>query len=203
MNFIKKHPVITSLLAAVVLFLVMVWFILRWLDSYTMHDKSVEIPRDIIGLSVKQAADVLAGKNLNYAVIDSVYAKNSAPGTIFKVTPPEGMKVKEGRTVYLTVYTTQAPSISIPDVIDMSQRQAMALLRSVGFETIQVELVDGPYKNLVVGLESRGVPVNMGERYQNNIPLTLLVSSGTAENNLFNQERDSIIVEGNPEESWF
>ncbi|MDL2223607.1 PASTA domain-containing protein [Bacteroidales bacterium OttesenSCG-928-M11] len=203
MNFIKKHPIITSLLAAAVIFLIIVWIVLRWLDSYTMHDKSVEIPRDIIGLTVDQASGLLAEKKLNYVVADSIYVKKAKVGTIFKVTPPEGMNVKEGRTVYLTVYAMQAPLISIPDVTDMSQRQALALLRSIGFENVDVKLVDGPYKNLVVGLESRNVTVNMGERYQNNIPLTLLVSSGVAEDTYYQGGDSIVITEDNPEESWF
>lgn len=207
MNFFKKHPIISNLLLAVVVSLLIVWGVLAWLDHYTRHDKSIEIPGNIVGQPVDNAVKMLAEKKLRCEVNDSIYVKHAKPGTVFKISPVEGSSVKEGRIITITTYASNPPLITIPDVIDMSQRQAMALLETVGFEDIQIKTVDGQYRNLVVGLEHKGVEVHVGERYHNNISLTVLVSSGgqsqVEEDSLSWEEDEPVIIDEDPEESWF
>jgi beta-lactam-binding protein with PASTA domain len=44
--------------------------------------------------------------------IDSVYVQDVAPGTIVEQDPDPGTNVKEGRVIYLTMVTLQAPNVS-------------------------------------------------------------------------------------------
>jgi Uncharacterized protein conserved in bacteria len=206
MNLYKKFPILCNLILVVIASLLVVWIVLKWLDSYTRHDKTVVIPVDVINMTVSDAEKLLAQKKLSYEIIDSIYVKQAVPGTIYKVSPPEGNNVKEGRKIYLTLYAQNPPQISVPEVRDISQRQALAQLKSVGFESITVQKVDGPYRDLVVGLESNGQPIAAGVRCGYNTPLTLLVSSGSTFSELpIDSGEASPIIDDTPpdDESWF
>lgn len=160
--------------------IVFVVAILFWLDHYTQHGQAVEVP-NVKGLSVEKAAVSFTSKNLNYSVVDSVFIKNAVPGSIAETTPPVGSMVKKGRTIYLKIISCLPPLITLPDVNDFPQRQAIAMLRSLGFENIEIKMVPGVYTGPVLGLESRGVAMNAGQPVSADTPLSLLVSSGSAD----------------------
>jgi beta-lactam-binding protein with PASTA domain len=185
---------------AIAILIVLVFIVLRWLDIYTHHGKQVAVP-DVKGMQVEQAAPFFEQKSLHYVVVDSIYAKNKTAGSILETVPPVGTNVKEGRTIYLTVNALNAHLITVPAVEDMSQRQAFALLQSLGFESVRIKTVDGAYKDLVMGLEtSDGRSLQAGSRIPANTPLNLLVNSGE-------RELDSLDIEENmtedSEESWY
>jgi hypothetical protein len=177
MKKILSNIYVKNLLAAVAILLLLFFIILKWLDAYTMHGESVEIP-DVKGLTVEKAERVFAGMNLSCQVSDSAFYKEMPPGAIIETIPTVGSKVKKGRTVFLRINSVEIHLVPLPDVKDMSQRQALAVLRSFGFEKIKVRPVPGQFRDLVVGLENRGVEVKAGEKIPLDAPLELLVASG-------------------------
>ena len=195
-NFIWGNPYIrTILLAAGILFLLVI--ITLWgLRIYTQHGKAVVVP-DVKGLQVSEAAPFLEKNTLRYEVIDSSFIKNAIPGSIIEITPSAGTKVKENRIVYLTINAFSTQMFAVPDVKDLSQRQAVAMLSAIGFEHIYIEMVSGAYRDLVVGLRANGKEVAAGEKLPITSRLTVLVSSGNAP-----IEPDSVVIEKNLENSW-
>lgn len=191
---------IKNILIAIAILIILVFIVLQWLNVYTHHGKQVTVP-DVKGMQVEQAAPFLEQKSLHYVVVDSIYAKNQVAGSILETVPPIGTNVKEGRTIYLTVNAGTAQLLTVPAVIDMSQRQASALLLSLGFESVKIRTVTGAYKDLVVGLETAGGrTVETGSRIPANTTLSLLVSSGEADISL----PDSVeVITEDSEESWY
>ena len=63
------------------------------------------------------------------------------------------MKVKEGRIVFVTINALTSQMAVIPEVEDLSFRQAYALLRARGFSSVEIEYVPGDYKDLAMGVE--------------------------------------------------
>ena len=171
---------------------VLVSAVLIWLNYYTQHGKAVEVP-DVKGVSVENAKQFFTDRNLNYLVVDSIFIRNAVPGSIIETIPPIGSKVKGGRTIYLKVFAYLPQLITIPDVKDNSLRQSLAMLKSLGFENIGTKNVPGAYKELVLGIESRGTTLEAGQRVTANTPLLLLVSSGVAEVSPEENPADSII----------
>ena len=178
----------------------LLYIVLAGLKSYTQHGEAVEVP-DVKGLLVADAEKFFTGKELKFAVIDSVFSKTVIPGSIFETTPPVGSMVKKGRTIYLKVVSFLPQLIAVPDVKDSSQRQSMAMLRSLGFEKIDVKMVPGVYRDLVLGIESKGSPLEAGQRVPANTPLSLLVSSGSDDLLLLENPVDSLSI--SLDESWF
>lgn len=175
-----KNPYVLNLLLAVVVTGGLIFGALTWLDSYTRHNEAVVVP-DVKGLGVEEAAEFFKNNNLRYNVIDSVYSKDVKPGAIVELLPKAGSKVKEDRIVFLTVNAMTSQMAVIPEVEDLSFRQAYAILRARGFENVEIKYVPGDYKDLALGVELRGRALHKGDHAPLTAPLVLLVSSGEAE----------------------
>jgi hypothetical protein len=191
---------VKNALIAVIVVIILIFIVLCWLDIYTNHGKQVAVP-EVKGLQVADAAPFFEQRALNYVVVDSVYVKNKTPGSILDMVPPVGTNVKEGRTIYITINSHSAQMLTIPEVKDMSQRQALAMLTSLGFESVRVRTVPGDYKDLVLGLENGRQALYAGDHLPADALLFLLVSSG--ERDPFSLEEDGDTVELNDEEAWY
>ena len=170
--------VVKNLVRVIILFVLLVFGVSWWLSAYTRHGKSVEIP-NVKALELEVAKPLFEAVNLSYQIIDSTYNKTVRPGTIIETIPPVGSKVKRGRTVYIRLNSYSAGMISVPDVRDVSQRQAMAMLKALGFENINTRWVEGQYRDLVVGLEYQGRMLQIKDKVPVNAVLTLLVCLGS------------------------
>ncbi|MDR2805862.1 MAG: PASTA domain-containing protein [Dysgonamonadaceae bacterium] len=171
---------VKHVLIALVILIVVIFIVLQWLNVYTRHGKQVVVP-DVKGMQIEQAAPFFFQQSLQYVVVDSMYVRNKPAGSILETVPPVGTNVKKSRTIYLTVNSVMAKMLTVPQVTDMSQRQAEAILRSLGFETIRIRVVPGAYRDLVVGLETTGgLALVAGNHIPVNTSLILLVSSGQA-----------------------
>ena len=172
-----KNIIVKNLVLLILLVVALVFGISRWLNVYTQHGQSVEIP-NVKALKLEAAKPLFEANNLYYQVIDSTYNKTVRPGTIIETIPPVGSKVKKGRTIYIRLNSYSAGMISVPDVRDVSQRQATAMLRALGFEKINTKWVDGQYHDLVVGLEYQGRMLEITDKIPADAVLTLLISLG-------------------------
>ncbi|WP_075555702.1 MULTISPECIES: PASTA domain-containing protein [Parabacteroides] len=203
--FVKliKNPYVLNLLLAVVVTCGLIYGTLKWLDKYTRHNEAVVVP-DVKGLKVEEAAEFFKNNNLRYNVIDSVFSKDVSPGAIVELVPSAGSKVKEGRIVFITVNALTSQMATIPEVEDLSFRQAYALLRARGFENVEIEYVPGDFKDLAVSVDLRGRTLEKGEHVPLTAPLILKVSSGEAEvlpeDSLSTMPVESLDSE---EENWF
>ena len=172
---------VKNILLALGIMMVLFFILVKGLNIYTCHGKQVIVP-DVKGMQVEQAGVFFHRKKLNYAVVDSIYARNKPAGSILETIPPGGTNVKEGRTIYLTVNAATAQMLTVPQVVDVSRRQAETTLRSLGFETIRIKSVPGQHKDLVLGLENaRGVSIDAGSRLPADTHVFLLVCSGNGE----------------------
>jgi len=206
-RFIKilKNPFVISLLLAVLILWGLIYGTLVWLDIYTRHNEAVVIP-DVKGMTIEEAAPFLAEKGIRYNIIDSVFSKDVDPGAIVEIVPTPGSKVKEGRIVFVTINANTSQMACIPEVQDLSFRQAYALLTSIGFKAIEVKYVAGDYKDLAIGVEWNGKILEEGQHVPLNAHLTLVVSGGF-------EESDSLALDSlnmapvesldSEEENWF
>lgn len=175
-----KNPFVFNLLLAIVVACAGIYGVLHWLDSYTRHNQAVVVP-DVKGLKLEEAATFFQNNGLRYAVIDSVFSKEVAPGSIVELVPNAGSKVKEGRIVFVTINAMTSQMATIPEVEDLSFRQAYALLKARGFNEIATKYIPGDFKDLAMAVEWNGRTLHKGEHVPLTASLTLVVSSGDAE----------------------
>ncbi|MFZ4635163.1 MAG: PASTA domain-containing protein [Saprospiraceae bacterium] len=98
-----------SLLTAV--FLLTFW----WLKCYTNHGDSMEVP-DYVGKNLRVAGPMARSKRLNVVVSDSLYMPGKAPGDIISQNPKAKSRVKQGRTLYLTIAKGNPDIVALPDL---------------------------------------------------------------------------------------
>lgn len=181
-SLIKKgrNLFVVTLLPAAFVSCIIIYITLRWLDAYTLHNKAVIVP-DVKGLQLSEASQLFLHQGLRYNVIDSVFSKNVNPGAIVEVVPSAGSKVKEGRIIFITLNAISSQMATVPVVADMSFRQAYALLKASGFESVEIAYVSGAYRDLAIGIELYGRLLEGNEMVQLTAPLILKVSNGTPE----------------------
>lgn len=186
-----------NMVAMILVVILLLFGVMKGLDIYTRHGDAVVVP-DLKGMTVDEATKMLRNRGLECIVSDSSYVKNKSEGIILDLNPGAGQKVKEGRIVYLTINTLNAPMRSVPDVADNSSvRQAQAIILGAGFKLNDIQLVSGE-KDWVYGIKYQGRQLRAGDKVPLGASLTLMVGNGTS-NSL---EADSIEVstEGETEE---
>ena len=169
-----------NIIAMIVVVVVMVFGVLKWLDIHTHHGETVMVP-DVKGMTVEEATKMFRNHGLVCVVSDIKYVKDKAAGIVLDLKPGVGDKVKEGRTVYLTVNTQDIPLRVIPDVADNSSlRQAEAKLQSAGFKLTEIQLIHGE-KDWVYGVKYQGRQLAAGEKVPVGASLTLMVGNGAGD----------------------
>lgn len=196
-----KHPIVINLLLAVLITIAIIIGVLTWLEHYTRHNQAVVVP-DVKGLTVKDAAQFFESNGLRYNVIDSVFSKEVPPGAIVELVPSAGSKVKEGRIVFITVNALTSQMAALPEVEDLSFRQAYALLKAAGFVNVEIVYQPGEYKDLALGIQTNGKVLTPGEHIPLTAPLELLVSNGEEEPEMLTDSLEVDTIEGG-EEDWF
>ena len=199
-----KNPFFINIVLVILVSCGIVFGVLDWLDSYTRHNQAVIVP-DVKGLELDEAAHFFEENHLRYNVIDSVFSNDVAPGAIVELVPGVGSKVKEGRIVFVTINALTSQMVKIPEIEDLSFRQAYALLRARGIDSVKIEYVPGIYKDLTMGVELNGRSLMQGELIPLTSRLVLKVSSGDPNFVPDSLALDSIPVEElNSEiENWF
>jgi len=196
-----------NLVAMIVIVIAVALGTLQWLDSYTRHGEAVVVP-NVKGMNLRLAENELDKQSLKSIVIDSSYVKGIPPGAILEQNPAGGFKVKEGRTVYLTINADSAPQVAVPDIMDNSSlRQAEAKLRALGFKVTDPEYISGD-KDWVYSIKYRGRTLQAGEKVPHEAVLTLCVGNGNdtmPEDSTMTEEVSGTTGDDTPvvDESWF
>lgn len=196
-----------NLIAMIIVVALALFGVLKGLDIYTRHGEAVVVP-NVKGMGVAEAEKLFRNQGLSCIVSDSSYVKNLPAGCILDYNPSAGQKVKEGRTIYLTINTLSTPLQAVPNVADnSSMRQAQARLLASGFKLAENQYIPGE-KDWVYGVKYKGHTLTNDEQVPVGATLTLIVGDGGD----LPQEGDSTGVEtGTPvstgdsaaDESWF
>lgn len=150
--------VLKMLLLAVVVVVGIVIAANYWLRDYTHHGEEVVVP-DVTGMYVEEARVHLSSCELGMQVVDSTYNSAVPLGTIIEQNPPAMASTKAGRAVYVVMNSRMVPTVSIPDLHDISYRQAEATLRSLGIEVSEVIYQPSEYNGLVLDVTLNDEPI--------------------------------------------
>ena len=176
----KRHPVLYNILLAFLAILLAAWLTLLFLDVWTHHGATSVVP-DIKYMDYRQAINTLDENNLEIEVSDSVYItdiaenlrKKMAPGMVIETWPKAGAVVKKGRPVYVTIVAYSPKEVVISTPIDnISSRQAISLLQSIGITNVRIVSVPSMYDDNVERAHYNGKPIGVGS----SLPVTATVT---------------------------
>ena len=176
-SFLKSKVFFTNLILAFVAAIVAMFCIYGWLSSYTHHGESISVP-DVRGLKIGRLETFLQDKNLNYKIVDSLYEIGKAPEIILEQDPAPDSKVKEGRTIYLTINASKPPKVKMPNLVDVSYRQAVAILQTFGLKTGQLIYHPDLAKNAVLDQYYKGSHIDAGKEIYQGSVIDLVLGDG-------------------------
>lgn len=123
--------IVRNLLIALVLVVLLVVGAMVFLNVATKHNQELVVP-DFSNMTVSEAEYAAEQAGMRVEVTDSVYAKRMRKGAVRDQNPSPGARVKEGRRISLTINALNAKKVTMPNLVGLSMRQAMAELQSRG-----------------------------------------------------------------------
>ena len=182
MNFKKYNKslagvLISLLLATTILFVIMVSYFYVYLPSATNHGETITVP-SIEGLHLSDLDDFLGKRNLRYDINDSTYSDDYPPLTVLRQFPVAGSKIKEHRVIYISLNRVTPPTVPVPNLVDGSLINAEAVLRGNELKRGRVQLVRGPFLNLVREMHFAGEKIEPGTRIPKGSVIDLVVEDG-------------------------
>ncbi|MBQ7530398.1 MAG: PASTA domain-containing protein [Paludibacteraceae bacterium] len=166
--------VVTNILIAAFVAVVLFVSVVIWLRHYTLHGNEVTIPQ-VTGMTQEEAEIVLRGSGLYLVVVDSTYSDKAPLGTVVEQTPPALSHAKPDRPVYVVMNARTKQLIPLPELHDVSYRQAEATLRSLGLKVDKVEYEPSLYPDNVLDVRAGGLSLNEGTRLPEGSGVTLVV----------------------------
>jgi beta-lactam-binding protein with PASTA domain len=176
-SFHKEHPVWADILQAILLSLLIILVIMVLLRWFTRHGKEYEVP-DMCGKSFAEVELFQQEGNshhFKFLVNDSVFVPDVEGGTVMSQDPAPGQLVKRGRKIYLSVSTVNPPQVEMPNLIDLSLRQAENLLKTNDLRLGQVVYKPSRYVNAVLEQRYKGRNIRQGTRLPYHSEITLVV----------------------------
>ena len=178
LNFLKSRTFFIQIGLAVLVAIVLVFLVLRWLNSSTNHGEFVEVP-DFSKMSVMEMRDAVEEANLRFEVLDSANFNPDYPRfSIIDQNPPAGNQVKENRKIYFTVNPSGYKKVTLPNVIQVTQRNAASMLRAVGLDVQRVTYIDQIGKNMVYYTKYKGKQVKPGDKLPKTSKVELVCGNG-------------------------
>lgn len=169
--------VLKNVLIAIGVIVALSWITLFCVDFYTHHGEAEVVP-DLRGSTIEEAQVILASKGLRVQVIDSVYVRGKKLGTIIEQNPSPNSNIKTNRPIYVKINSRFVRQVSLPELSDVSYRQADAMLQSIGLSVGSVEYAPSEYKDLVIQVKFHGRVVLPGTRVPEGSAVVLVVGSG-------------------------
>lgn len=162
--------IIMAIVISIVLFVLVILF----LRFFTRHGHEFEMP-SYYGRSASELTQNGKSEGFVFVVNDELYENDAKPGTVLKQNPLPGEKVKHGRKVYLTIAAAEPPTINMPELRDLSLRQAQIMLESQGLVLDKTIEKPSPYENVVLEVLHKGHVVAAGTKIKQGEKITLVI----------------------------
>lgn len=130
-RYLLSRKFLINLGIAILVTILIISGILLVLKGFTRHGQAFTVP-DYTGVPIDSIQAYDPGHGFEYLIIDSVYQKDAKLGSIILQNPSPGALVKENRKIYLTIVAKMPEKVAMPDLLDLSLRQAIGRLKGNG-----------------------------------------------------------------------
>ena len=176
-KFYKDYKVFSTLVI-MLLISVMAVFVASWLTRFiTNHGQEYDLP-DFTGMDEEQMKNYEKDENIygyTFVINDSVFVPDKKGGIVLSQDPAAGSKVKKGRKIYLSIVALSMPNVEMPNLVDLSLRQAENMLKSNDLQLGQVIYKASKYPNAVLEQRYKGRVIEAGTLVPYQSKVTLIV----------------------------
>lgn len=176
-RFLVSRIFFKQLLLAAGIVIVLLIFAWLGLATFTQHGKNLILP-DYTGLTLKDIEQYRIGKEFEFIVLDSVYDDTLPKGSIIMQDPAPGSMVKRNRKVYLTTVAILPEQVRMPDLVDLTFRQAVSSLETYGLKLGKLEYVPDIAKNAVLQQLYAGEVIEPGTLIIKGSAIDLILGQG-------------------------
>jgi len=148
------------------------------LNIFTRHGRTYPVP-NLSGLTVEQAMEMVDRGDLRLEVADSVYIDTRARGVIVDQNPKPNTEVKSKRRIFLTINAVIPVMVPMPNLIDLSNRQAKAMLEQQGLRIARLSYAPDIAANSVLSQKIKGVTVMAGTKVPRGSKVELVLGLGS------------------------
>jgi beta-lactam-binding protein with PASTA domain len=177
LKFLTSRLFLKHLLIAISIIVFMSIFSLLFLRVYTRHGQALSVP-DLTGLTIPEADSMLTARELLYQIVDSVYNANLTRGCIIDQNPSPEFKVKENRTIFLTINAFNPEIIRMPNIVGVSLRQARAIVQTAGLNIGKLTYVPDIAVNNVLQQKYNGNVIEEGDSIVKGSQIDLVLGRG-------------------------
>jgi hypothetical protein len=177
LKFLLSKKFLINLVLGIAFLFLCLFLVLKYLDAYTMNGETISVP-DLKGMKLNEANDVLTEKSLKYIILDSVYVPKEKKGIIIEQEPEADELVKKNRTIYVTITKVVPPKVDMPNVVDMSQRLAIAKLESCGLKVGELNYMPSECLNCVLEQQFKGKEIKPGTKIKKGSVIDLVLGMG-------------------------
>ena len=181
LQFIKSKTFVKHFILALVVVGGILWSSFLLLGYFTEHGQYIKIP-NFKGVYVSDVDEFIADFPLEYEITDSVYNLKEPKGIVLEQDPAADAEVKRGRKIYLTVNAIINQQVPMPNLIDLSERQATSLLQTYGLEIGNKYYVPGLPP--VLDQKFKGQTIKPGTLIDKGSSIDLVLGSNAKSSNL-------------------
>jgi len=181
MNFLKfliSATFIKQIIVGFIFFIFFIFFILKLLELITYHNNHQLVP-DIYGIEFSKAINILDENSLRYEVIDSAKFNPKLPKfAVIEMFPSPKSEVKKDRKIYLTLNPSGYRKTTIPNIIQITLRNAESMLKAVGFEVGKITYRNNIGKDMVLEIKYLGKKIAPGSVLPKTTKIDLIIGNG-------------------------
>jgi len=171
-SFLKQ---LSYLIFAVLVLFGVVSFVLK---VYTQHQEYLEVP-DLKGIDLAALPSLIQQQQLRFEIIDSTrFVPELPPLSVIDHLPTAGSEVKKNRKIYLTMNPSGYRTITVPNLIQITRRNAESMIKAVGFELGQIEYQDNIGKDMVLEIGHQGKKISPGALLPKTSKIDLVLGNG-------------------------
>ena len=157
---------------------ILFWIISFSLKFVTHHQEYLEVP-DLEGISIAELLDLMGQENLRFEIIDSTrFVPNLPPLSVIDHLPAAGSEVKKNRKIYLTVNPSGYRQITVPNLIQITKRNAESMINAVGFQLGEITYKDNIGKDMVLEIAHQGKTITPGVLLPKTSKIDLVLGNG-------------------------
>ena len=175
--FLGKRKFYLHLLIIIGVTILLLWLVLKSMDIFTQHGEVYIVP-DFDGYTIEQLVEKGYDDYFQFEIIDSVYFKARDKGTVVQQHPLSGARVKQGRHIYLTIVAQSPEKTLMPNLKNLSLRQALVTLESNNLLVGRLEYMQYFARNAVVDQLIDEEPIEPGTELVTGTEIDLVVGKG-------------------------
>ncbi|MFU8844499.1 MAG: PASTA domain-containing protein [Bacteroidales bacterium] len=176
-RFLLSRKFWFSLLLAFVLMGLILFGLIKYLEFFTRQGKELVVP-DFTGSTLPMIEVVGYSDLFTFLVVDSVYDESQLPGSVIIQNPIPGTRVKKGRRIYFTLVASTPEMVMMPDLRDLTLRQALNVLEMSKLKTGKLIYQPSFDKNAVLAQFYMEDTVAPGDTLVKGSTIDLIIGSG-------------------------